>query len=74
MVLIKLNILCRIENFLKILIDVLHHDENIWELLDVIGWNYIYKLCSENIMFHSRQLSQDLNFAHNFFSLIFIDK
>ncbi len=62
----------RLEDFLQISLHVLHHDEDIVEIIRVLWGNNVKDLGSEAVVLHLSKLAKDLDLAHDFFEVVFI--
>jgi hypothetical protein len=62
----------RLEDFLQVGLHVLHHDEDIVEIIRVLWSNDVKDLGGEAVVLHLSKLAKDLDLAHDFFGVVFI--
>lgn len=69
---VKRNVLIFIKNLGKILIYMIHHQEDAWGLFPALSLrnNDIYDLNSEDVVLHGREASENCDLSVNSFSAV----
>ena len=72
MILCKLYLRHGLKDLLDVSLHELKHEENVCNVAQVLGSNYVKNLCSELVIGHLGKLSQDLHFSNDLLAIILI--